>query len=144
MIADLITDGNCNYESLYSRTRSDFLSSPGKAIVGAVNPVIELIKSKFEGTEGIAWLQSGEGRVIRFKGEKAGIYRDINDDVTILDITCTHMGTELNFNTAEKTWDCPAHGGRFNTDGKLLEGAPKDSLKVLFKGKYEDILKDDG
>lgn len=143
MIADLIADGNCNYESLYSRTRSDFLSSPGKAIVGAVNPVIELIKSKFEGTEGIEGLQPGEGRVIRFKGEKAGIYRDVNDDVTILDITCTHMGTELNFNTAEKTWDCPAHGGRFNTDGKLLEGAPKDSLKVLFKGKYEDILKDE-
>lgn len=143
MIADLIAEGNCNYESLYSRTRSDFLSSPGKAIVGAVNPVIELIKSKFEGTEGIDGLQPGEGRVIHFKGEKAGIYRDTNDDVTILDITCTHMGTELNFNTAEKTWDCPAHGGRFNTDGKLLEGAPKDPLKVLFKGKYEDILKDD-
>lgn len=142
MIAELIQKGSCQYEALFSRTRADFLSSPGKAIVGAVNPVIELIKSKFEGTEPVSDLKPGEGRVIRFKGEKAGIYRSENDDVTILDITCTHMGTELNFNDAEKTWDCPAHGGRFNTDGKLLEGPPKDSLKVLFQGKYQDLFEE--
>ena len=140
MIAGLIAEGQCRYEGLYSRTRSDFLSSPGKAIVGAVNPVIELIKSKFEGTESLEGLKPGEGRVIRFKGEKAGIYRDENDEVTILDITCTHMGTELNFNSAEKTWDCPAHGGRFNTEGKLLEGAPKGPLKILYRGKYDDLF----
>jgi glycine/D-amino acid oxidase-like deaminating enzyme/nitrite reductase/ring-hydroxylating ferredoxin subunit len=143
MITELITEGNCRYEGLYSKTRSDILSSPGKAIIGAVNPVIELIRSKLEGTEPIGDLKAGEGRVIRFRGEKAGIFRDENDDVIILDITCTHMGTELNFNNAEKTWDCPAHGGRYNTDGKLLEGAPKDSLKVLFRGKYEDLLNDE-
>jgi Rieske Fe-S protein len=40
------------------------------------------------------------------------------------------MSTELNFNSAEKTWDCPAHGGRFRTDGTLLEGPPKHSLKI--------------
>jgi glycine/D-amino acid oxidase-like deaminating enzyme/nitrite reductase/ring-hydroxylating ferredoxin subunit len=140
MITDLITEGSCRYESLYSRTRSDFLSSPGKAFVGAVNPVVELIKSKLEGTESAEDMKPGEGRVIRYKGEKAGIYRDDNGDVTILDITCTHMGTELNFNTAEKTWDCPAHGGRYNTDGKLLEGPPKNPLKVLYRGKYDDLL----
>lgn len=140
MITGLITEGKCSFEGLYSRTRPDFISSPGKAFIGAVNPVVELIKSKFEGTESLEGLKPGEGRVIRFRGEKAGIYRSENDDVTILDITCTHMGTELNFNNAEKTWDCPAHGGRFNTDGKLLEGAPKDSLKVLFRGKYDDLF----
>lgn len=140
MISDLITTGNTRYEGLYSRTRSDFLSSPGKTLYGALSPVVELIKSKFEGTEDIANLQPGEGRIIRFKGEKAGIYRDKNDDIAILDITCTHMGTELNFNSAEKTWDCPAHGGRFNTEGRLLEGPPKDNLAVLFKGKYNDLF----
>ena len=140
MIADLIATGNCKYETLYSRSRADITSSLGKAFTGAVNPVIELIKSKIEGVQEIVGIQQGEGRVVHFRGERAGIYRDNDDNVTILDITCTHMGTELNFNTAEKTWDCPAHGGRYNADGKLLEGAPKDSLKVLFKGQYKDLL----
>jgi glycine/D-amino acid oxidase-like deaminating enzyme/nitrite reductase/ring-hydroxylating ferredoxin subunit len=140
LLSELITTGNCPYEELYSRTRADFLTSPVKAFSGAFGPVYELIKSKLEGTESIENLQPGEGRVIRFEGEKAGIYRDYNDEITILDITCTHMGTELNFNNAEKTWDCPAHGGRFNTQGKLLEGAPKHSLRVLFRGLYQDLV----
>lgn len=140
LIAELIATGNCRYESLYSRTRADITSSFGKAFAGTVNPVIELVKSKVERAQDIEGLQPGEGRVIRFRGERAGIYRDVDDNIMILDITCTHMKTELNFNTAEKTWDCPAHGGRYNTDGKLLEGAPKDSLKVLFKGNYKDLL----
>ena len=140
MIADLVTAGKCRYESLYSRTRADITSSPGKAVAGAVIPVVELVKSKFKRMEALDGLEPGEGRIIRFKGERAGIYRGADDDVTVLDITCTHMGTELNFNTAEKTWDCPAHGGRFSTDGILLEGPPKDTLKVLFKGKYNDLL----
>lgn len=141
MIADLIATGNCRFESLYSRTRADITSSIGKAFAGAANPVIELIKSKLEGSQDIKGLKPGEGRVIRYKGEKAGIFMEEDGSVTIIDITCTHMGTELNFNSAEKTWDCPAHGGRFSTDGKLLEGPPKDSLKILYKGSYEDLLK---
>lgn len=140
MIADLITSGNCRFESLYSRTRADFTSSPGRAFTGAVGPIVELIKSKLEGSQDIHGLKPGEGRVIRFGGEKAGIYRNDDGSATILDITCTHMGTELNFNSAEKTWDCPAHGGRFNTNGELLEGPPKHSLKVLYQGCYWDLL----
>jgi glycine/D-amino acid oxidase-like deaminating enzyme/nitrite reductase/ring-hydroxylating ferredoxin subunit len=145
LIAELIDTGNCRYEGLYSRTRSDFFSSPGTAIAGNVSSIAELVWSKLEGSGHLERLEAGQGRVVRFGGQRAGIYRGENDDVTILDITCTHMGTELNFNSAEKTWDCPAHGGRFSTDGKLLEGPPKDPLKVLFKGKYEDLFsKNDG
>ncbi|MBE6905993.1 MAG: FAD-dependent oxidoreductase [Ruminococcaceae bacterium] len=139
MIADLITDGSCQYEQVYSRKRADYLTSPGKAITGVFTPVGELIKSKLERPENIDQLKLGEGRVIRYQGQKAGIYRDVDNTVTILDISCTHMSTELNFNSAEKTWDCPAHGGRFRTDGTLLEGPPKHSLKVLFHGNYSDL-----
>ena len=141
MLSELITTGNCRYESLYSRTRPDFLSAPGTAIRGNVSSMAALVKSKLEGAGSFEKLEIGEGRMIRFDGKKAGIYRNENDDVTILDITCTHMGTELKFNAAEKTWDCPAHGGRFSTDGKLLEGPPKDPLQVLFEGKYDDLFK---
>ena len=50
------------------------------------------------------------------------------------------MTTGLNLN-AEKTWDCHVRGGRFAaTDGKLLKGPPKDSLQILYQGKYNDIV----
>lgn len=139
MISDLIIKGNCRYEEIYSRKRGDLLSSAGTVLAEVFGSVGELIKSKLEGTESIEGLKQGEGRIIRFKGQKTGIYRDYDDSVTILDISCTHMTTELNFNDAEKTWDCPAHGGRFAFDGTLLEGPPKDCLKILFHGKLSDL-----
>ena len=139
MIADLITDGNCRYEEIYSRKRTDYSSSLGKTISEVFGPVGELVKSKFEKTESIKDLKRGEGRVIRFDGQKAGIYRDYDDTVTILDISCTHMTTELNFNSAERTWDCPAHGGRYAVDGRLLEGPPKNPLKILYQGNFSEL-----
>ncbi|HEX3026259.1 MAG TPA: FAD-dependent oxidoreductase [Clostridia bacterium] len=145
MIADLITSGNCRYEELYSRKRGDYSSSAGKTVSEVMGSVGELIKSKLERTESVRNLKPYEGRVINFDGQKAGIYRDFDDNVTVLDISCTHMTTELNFNAAEKTWDCPAHGGRFSaSSGKLLEGPPKDSLQILYQGKFSDLVVEKG
>ncbi len=41
---------------------------------------------------------------------------------------CSHMGGVVNWNDAEKSWDCPLHGSRFASDGKLLEGPATDNL----------------
>jgi glycine/D-amino acid oxidase-like deaminating enzyme/nitrite reductase/ring-hydroxylating ferredoxin subunit len=139
LTAELITTGKCRYEELYSRSRGDMSKAGGKVVSEFAAAVGELIKSKFEKTEGIENLKQGEGRLINFAGKKAGIYRDFDDKVTVVDTTCTHMGTEINFNVAEKTWDCPAHGGRFSSTGKLLEGPPKDDLKLLYEGKFSDL-----
>jgi len=140
MIADLIDTGRCEYEGLYSRNRHDYGSSLKNVASEVFAGVGELIKSKLEGTGDYKALKKGEGRSIRFQGHKAGVYRDDNDHVTVLDISCTHLSTELNFNASEKTWDCPAHGGRFKTDGKLLEGPPKNPLPVLFHGSYAEFM----
>ncbi|HAN20927.1 MAG: hypothetical protein A2Y15_02925 [Clostridiales bacterium GWF2_36_10] len=139
MIADMIATGNNQYEELYSRKRKDIITSIGTAISEVASSVYELVKSKFEPSESVKNLKQGEGRVIYFDGKSAGIYRDFENNITILNVSCEHMGTVLNFNNAEKTWDCPAHGGRYSSEGKLLEGPPKDSLKVLYKGKYSDL-----
>ena len=35
---------------------------------------------------------------------------------------CTHLGGVVRFNDAERSWDCPLHGSRFDVDGSVLEG----------------------
>ncbi|OBA78263.1 FAD-dependent oxidoreductase [Mycobacterium sp. 1164966.3] len=35
---------------------------------------------------------------------------------------CPHLGGIVNWNDADKAWECPLHGSRFAPDGTLLEG----------------------
>jgi len=43
-------------------------------------------------------------------------------------IACTHRGSEVHFNAAAGTLDCPSHGSRFGPDGKVLEGPARQPL----------------
>lgn len=41
---------------------------------------------------------------------------------------CPHMGCALKWNRAERSWDCPCHGSRFEENGKLLDNPATDDL----------------
>jgi glycine/D-amino acid oxidase-like deaminating enzyme/nitrite reductase/ring-hydroxylating ferredoxin subunit len=70
----------------------------------------------------------GEGKWVRVKGKRVAVYRDGDDHLHAVSSVCTHMGCHVHFNTAQKTWDCPCHGARFDVDGQVLEGPTTRAL----------------
>jgi glycine/D-amino acid oxidase-like deaminating enzyme/nitrite reductase/ring-hydroxylating ferredoxin subunit len=67
-------------------------------------------------------LEPGEGAIVRHAGERVAAYRDDAGTVTAVSPICTHLGCQVAFNAAERSWDCPCHGSRFAPDGSVLNG----------------------
>ena len=73
-------------------------------------------------------VKNGEGKVIGSNNEKLAVYRDDEGTAHIVSAVCTHMKCIVNWNPAEKTWDCPCHGSRFKTNGQVIEGPAISNL----------------
>ena len=73
-------------------------------------------------------IKAGEASIIEIKGEKYGAYRDDKEQLHIVSAVCPHMKCIVNWNNAEKTWDCPCHGSRFTIQGRVIEGPAQHDL----------------
>lgn len=80
---------------------------------------------------GLADLAPGEGKVISVEGQSIGVYKDENGSVHTVNATCTHMKCTVDWNLAEKSWDCPCHGARFSMDGEVLNGPATRDLEYI-------------
>lgn len=76
-------------------------------------------------------LPIGEGKIVKFQGERLAVHKDAQGKISALSPVCTHAGCIVNWNRAEKSWDCPCHGGRFDIDGSVITGPPKTPLKKI-------------
>ena len=81
--------------------------------------------------ESIDELKVDEGKILNLDGKKVAAYRDENGKVTACSPVCTHLGCIVNWNKAEKTWDCPCHGSRFKPTGEVMAGPAEEPLEKI-------------
>lgn len=133
MIKDLITKGENPWTEVYSPSRFTPSASASSFITQNTDVVKNLVKGKLEGLPEDLDLQNGKAKVVRIEGNRIGAYKDENGKLHLVDTTCTHMGCELQWNDAEKSWDCPCHGSRYTYTGDVIEGPTKKPLSYLSK-----------
>ena len=76
-------------------------------------------------------LEPGEGAIVRSGGRRVAAYRDPSGTVHALSPRCTHLGCEVAWNAAERSWDCPCHGSRFDVDGHVLNAPATSPLERI-------------
>jgi glycine/D-amino acid oxidase-like deaminating enzyme/nitrite reductase/ring-hydroxylating ferredoxin subunit len=76
-------------------------------------------------------LAPGEGKIVETQRGAVAMYRAEDGEVNTLSPVCTHMGCFVQWNPAEKSWDCPCHGSRFAADGHVVQGPAVYDLKTL-------------
>jgi glycine/D-amino acid oxidase-like deaminating enzyme/nitrite reductase/ring-hydroxylating ferredoxin subunit len=74
-------------------------------------------------------LEPGEGALIRIRGRKTAVYRDKDGTLHALSPVCQHLYCLVDWNPAERSWDCPCHGSRYDATGNAIQGPTTKDLK---------------
>lgn len=141
ILRDLIVKGKSPWEDVYNPSRKTIVASTKEFLGQNINVAGQLLDGKLspipKDPESII-IKLGEGKILEAYGERAGAYRDENGKVHLVNTTCTHMGCELNWNPAEKSWDFPCHASRFTYTGDIIHGP---AVKPLSFDRHVNTIK---
>lgn len=133
LLADQILGRENDWSTVYSPARVKPLASAGEFVKENVNVGKRFVLDRINGADDtkISDVPLGEGGIVEIEGHKVAVYRAEGGAVHLLEPECTHMGCIVHWNNAEKTWDCPCHGGRYTATGQVVEGPPPTDLKPI-------------
>ncbi|PKM94051.1 MAG: FAD-dependent oxidoreductase [Firmicutes bacterium HGW-Firmicutes-1] len=139
IISDFILGRNNPWKEVFDPKRGFSLKTSKELLVQGVDLTGDLIKTVLpvDAVELID-IKKGEGKVIEYNNEKVGVFRDGNGNVFGIDPTCRHLGCQVTFNNAEKTWDCPCHGSRYHFQGGVIEAPAVHALEQREIGESGD------
>lgn len=142
LIRDQITNKTNPYSERYAASRFTPLKSAKDFVKENINVAVQYLKDlPFSGSEaGLDNLKIGEGKIISKDGHKIAACRNELGELKMHSAFCTHLACVVHWNNAEKTWDCPCHGSRFDTDGMVLEGPALHPLsEIREQGEHSEM-----
>lgn len=131
LITDQIMGRKNEWESLYSPSRISLRATSTflKENLNTAAQYADWVTTK--SAETLEDLPFGEGRVFRDGLQLVAAYRNENGAYHTVSAVCPHLGGVVSWNKAEKSWDCPCHGSRFDCHGKVIEGPAVSDLKPV-------------
>ena len=122
LLADLVLGREHPLASTFDTTRVRPIAGAPAFVKANVNVAQRFVGDRLRTKPSLDEVRPGEGAVIRHGGRHVAAYRREDGTVSAVAARCTHLGCLVAFNAAERTWDCPCHASRFDTDGRVIEG----------------------
>jgi len=132
VLADQIRNIENPWSHLLDATRIKPLAAGGAVISENLDFPKHLIAdrlTKIGRKDDMDRIAAGEGAVMSVHGVTLAIYRNGEGQLSGLSPICPHMGCSVHWNSAEKSWDCPCHGSRFDLKGHVLNGPAVSGLE---------------
>lgn len=130
ILADL-TLGRVNaWSEVYAVNRLNLLASGAQLVSETLDTAARFVGDRLKSdVSSVPRIPRGEGRIVSAAGDQYAVYRDDAGELHSFSPVCSHAGCIVQWNSAEKTWDCPCHGGRYDAQGFVLEGPPMYDLE---------------
>jgi glycine/D-amino acid oxidase-like deaminating enzyme/nitrite reductase/ring-hydroxylating ferredoxin subunit len=132
LLSDLIRGSDNPWAKLYDPSRKT-LSAIKDFAKENLNVAAQYIKD-YAGPADIAdaaSLARGEGGIVRRGVKRHAVYRDDGGKLHEFSAVCPHLGCVVHWNPAERTFDCPCHGSRFDCAGKVINGPANSNLEAV-------------
>jgi Rieske Fe-S protein len=128
LITDLILGRHNPWQALYDPSRKTLMAT-GEFVRETANVAAQYAQWVTPGDVGSAEaIVKDSGAVIRRGVSKIAVYRDATGELHERSAACPHLGCIVAWNAAEKTWDCPCHGSRFDKFGEVINGPANTGL----------------
>jgi glycine/D-amino acid oxidase-like deaminating enzyme/nitrite reductase/ring-hydroxylating ferredoxin subunit len=129
LITELIEGRACPWKSLYDPARINLRASLQYAREN-INVAAQYVEGYLSGADvdSVEKIAPGEGAIVRRGIAKVAVYREEDGSLHERSAVCPHLGGIVGWNHAEKTWDCPCHGSRFDGYGRVISGPANRDL----------------
>ncbi len=131
LLTDLIGGRDNPWAKLYDPSRR-LLWAAGEFVSENVNVAAQYLDWVKPGdVRDVGEIAPGEGAVLRVGLRMVAVSKDELGQPRRLSAVCPHLGCIVHWNNAEKTWDCPCHGSRFDVRGQVLNGPATAALSPV-------------
>lgn len=131
LISDLIMKRENPFMEVFSPQRFHLSASAKNAVTDGYKAAKGILYENLKiPKENIEELPLSHGGIVEYEGKKAGVYKNAEGEVFIVDTRCPHLGCQLEWNPDELSWDCPCHGSRFDYKGNLIDNPAQENLNT--------------
>lgn len=134
LLRDLILGRDNPWRELFSATRVTPIASAAAYVKENAAFPVHFVRDRLtHSSTDVGALGRGEGGILHPPGAKGrvAVFRDEAGRLHCLSPICSHLRCIGEFNRAEKTWDCPCHGSRFDVEGRVLNGPATHGLEKV-------------
>jgi len=124
ILTDLVLDRSNPWAGLFDATRIKPAASAKEFVTENFHVARYWMRDRLRrGAEmSVGDLAPGEAAILHHGGEKVAAFRDEGGELHAVSAVCTHMGCDVSWNNAERSWDCACHGSRFDHQGRVIHG----------------------
>jgi glycine/D-amino acid oxidase-like deaminating enzyme/nitrite reductase/ring-hydroxylating ferredoxin subunit len=142
LLTDLITKGKNEYAELFDPGRVKPVAGFTKFVKENADVAKEFFTKRLarEKITELASLAPGEAKLVRYEGKALALYKDEQGGLHAVNPVCPHAKCSVDWNRAEKSWDCPCHGSRFTPDGEVITGPSHHNLEAV---AIEDLVNEE-
>jgi glycine/D-amino acid oxidase-like deaminating enzyme/nitrite reductase/ring-hydroxylating ferredoxin subunit len=134
LLSDLVLGRSNPWETLYDPKRVSLRARPvAEFLHENADVALQWVRGFLGGSEkpSDAEIPRDSGAVMRHGKHLVATYRDRDGKLHERSALCTHLKCPVAWNSAERSWDCPCHGSRFDPYGKVLNGPAVTDLEKV-------------